>query len=96
MQEEILNKLHAALYHISPLASDRERIIEQMGETIWLETLTRVLTALPENTREEVVTLLNDDKIEEAIEVVEVTDVDIEKIMIEASTDIMKEVTGED
>lgn len=96
MQEEILNKLHTALYHVSPLTADRERIIEQTGEVIWLETLEKMLTLVGEEERARAVSCINDNKMEEAMEIFEEANVDIEKIMVEVSVDVMKEVTGEE
>jgi hypothetical protein len=92
MNEEILNKLHAALYPVSPLASDREKIIEKMGETIWLESLEKMLLALPEEKRKEVIELLNQDDIDRAVEIFEVHDVDIDAIITDVSTRMMDEV----
>lgn len=95
MNEEILNKLHTALYPITPLASDRERIIGEMGEVIWLEMLEKVLTLLPEEKRNEAVRLLNENDIDAAIELVEQTDIDIEAILTEVATNVMDDVMSE-
>lgn len=92
MNEEILNKLHAALFHISPLASDRDHIIAEMGETIWVESLEKALAALPEDKRNSVVQLLNEDNLEAVIAVMEESDVDIDAIVTETSTSVMNEV----
>ena len=92
MNEEILNKLHTALYPISPLASDREKIIEQMGETIWLGSLEKLLIALPEDKRKEVIELLNQDELDKAVEIFEASNIDVEAIMTEVSTSVMDEV----
>lgn len=92
MNQEIVNKLHAALYPISPLASDREKIIEQMGETIWLESLQKMLLALPEDKRVEVVEALSNDDLAKGMEVFETSDVDVEAIITEVSTSVMDEV----
>ena len=92
MNQEILNKLHAVLYAVTPLALEREQIIADMGETIWLESLEKMLLALNEETRKEVVELLNKEDIERAIEIFEENEVDIEAIMTEVSTSVMEEV----
>lgn len=92
MNQEILDKLHAALYAITPLAVDRERIIAEMGETIWLESLEKILLALPEDTRKEVTALLNDDDLDKAVEIFMANDVDIDAILKEVSTSVMDEV----
>ena len=94
MNEEILNKLHTVLYPISPLASDRERIIEEMGETIWLGSLEKLLLSLDENKRLEVVALLNDDKLNEAINVVEASGVDVEAVIAEVSLKTLEDVVN--
>ncbi len=39
MNQEIIDKLHTALYAVAPIAEDRERLIGEMGETIWVESL---------------------------------------------------------
>lgn len=93
MSEEIYNKLHTALYHISPLASDRDRIIGEMGEVIWLETLEKVLALLDDNKRAQVIALLNTDDVEAVSEMLSETDIDIEKIITDTATDVMNEVT---
>jgi hypothetical protein len=95
MPEEVLNKLHAALYTISPLASDRERIISRMGEIIWLETLEQVLSLLPEDVCANVVALLNEDKVDEAVAIMEATDIDVEAILTATAVSVMDDVTGE-
>jgi hypothetical protein len=92
MNEEIINKLHVALYPISPLASDRDRIIEQMGETIWLESLEKTLLALDETKRGEVVSLLNNNELDKAVEIVEASGIDIEAIISGVSVDILETV----
>jgi hypothetical protein len=95
MSEEILIKLHTALYSLSPLASERERIIAEMGETIWLEALARVLEALPEATSREVVESLNADELDKAIEIADAAGVDVEAILTEVATSVMDEVVRE-
>lgn len=92
MNEEILNKLHAALYHISPLASDRDRIIEEMGETIWVVSLEKALSALPEDKRATVVAMMNTGDIDAVVAYMETTDVDINAIVTEVSTSVMNDV----
>ena len=94
MNEEILNKLHTALYPISPLASDRDRIITEMGETIWLQSLEKLLMALQEDKRKEVVVLLNNDELDKAVEIFDASGIDVEAIMTEVSTSVMNEVLG--
>jgi hypothetical protein len=92
MNEEIINKLHTALYPISPLASDRDKIIEEMGETIWLGSLEKMLLALDEVKRAEVVALLNADELDKAVEIFEASDIDVEAIVTGVSVSIMEEV----
>lgn len=92
MNEEILNKLHTALYPISPLASDREKLITEMGETIWLESLEKLLMALPEDKRKEVVALLNEDKLDEAVAIFDANNIDVEAIMTAVSVSVMDDV----
>lgn len=92
MQEEIHNKLHTALYSLTPLASERDRIIGDMGETIWLESLEKMLLALPEDKRAHVVSLLNEDDFEGAIASMVDSTVDIDAIIVEVSTSVMEEV----
>lgn len=92
MQEEILNKLHTALYPLTPLASERERIIGEMGEVIWLESLERMLTSLPDDTRAHVIQLLNEDNLDAAVAVMESFDVDIDAILTEVATSVMDDV----
>ncbi len=92
MNEEILNKLHTALYPISPLASDREKIIEQMGETIWLESLEKLLLALPEDKRAGVIEALNNDDLDKGVEIMEVEGVDVEAIISDVSVSVMEDV----
>jgi hypothetical protein len=92
MNEEILNKLHTALYPISPLASDREKIIEQMGETIWLESLEKLLLALPEDKRAGVIEALNNDDLDKGVEIMEAEGVDVEAIISDVSVSVMEDV----
>lgn len=94
MNEEILNKLHTALYPISPLASDRENIITEMGETIWLESLEKLLMALPEDKRKEVVALLNEDKLDTAVAVFDANNIDVEAIMTAVAISVLDEVVA--
>lgn len=96
MQEEVLNKLHTALYSISPLASDREQIIEQMGETIWIETLEKIISSLSPEKQQEIVALLNNNDIEGAVEFLESHNIDVDAILTEVATSVMDEaVSGE-
>lgn len=92
MNQEILNKLHAVLYKVSPLVSDRERIIEEMGDTIWLESLEKMIVELPEDKRNEVVELLNSEEVKKALEIIEASNIDVEGILAEVSVNIMEEV----
>lgn len=94
MQEEILNKLHTALYHISPLASDRDKIIVGMGEVIWLQSLEKILDALSEEKRSQVVAYLNDEDLDNALRVIDEEDVDSLKIMTDVSTELLDEVSA--
>lgn len=94
MPEEILNKLHTALYSVSPLASDRERIITEMGETIWLETLERILSSLPEDKRNEIVGFLNADETDRAMDAIDGSGVDVVAVLTEVATSVMDEVAG--
>lgn len=92
MNQEILDKLHAALYTISPLADERERIIAEMGEIIWLSSLERVLSSLDEESRTAVVGYLNDDKLEEAVSLCETKDINVEVIIEEEAKKVLQEV----
>lgn len=92
LPEGIVNKLHAALYSVSPLAEDREQIISEMGGTIWLETLEKIIDLLPDDKRPEVVALLNSDELDKAVAVIETTNIDIEAILKEVSTDVLNSV----
>lgn len=92
MQHDVLDKLHTALYPISPLATDRVRIIEDMGETIWLQSLEKLLLALPEDTRTRVVSYLNEDNFDEALALVDASDVDADAIIAETATVLMDQV----
>lgn len=96
MPEEILNKLHTVLYSVSPLASDREQLIEQIGETVWLESLEKILASLPEDKKNEVVALLNANELDKAVELMESTDIDIDAIMTEVATNVMDDVLATD
>ena len=92
MNQEILDKLHTALFAISPLAEDRERIITEMGETIWVESLEKMLLALPEDARKEVVLNLNNNEMEKAVEILSENSIDIDAILVEVSTSVMEDV----
>lgn len=92
MNQEILNKLHTALYAISPLASDRERIIAEMGETIWLESLEKMIVSLPGDDRTEVIEAINNADIDRAISIFETNNVDVDTIITEVATSVMDEV----
>ena len=95
MNQEILDKLHAALFAVSPLAEDRERIIAEMGETIWVESLEKMMLALPEEARKEAITALNADDLDRAVEIFATHDVDMNVIMTEVSTSVMDEVMAQ-
>ncbi len=92
MNEEILNKLHTALYHISPLASDRDRIISEMGDVIWLESLEKMILVLPEEVRTEVVAYINEEDVNKAIEIFEKNNIDVETVLTEVSEKVLKDV----
>lgn len=92
MPEEILNKLHTALYSVSPLASDRERLIGQIGETVWIESLEKILLSLPEDKKNEVIALLNANELDKAVEMAETADIDVDAIITEAATSVMDDV----
>ena len=92
MNQEILDKLHTALFPVSPLAEDRERIIAEVGETIWVEALEKMILALPEDAQKEVVTVLNDGNLDRAIEIFSEHSVDIDAILSEVSTSVMDDV----
>lgn len=95
MQEEIINKLHAALYSVSPLASDRERIIGEMGEVIWLESLEKVLLSMEESKRKAAVEFLNNDDLNSAVALMEESNVDVDAIINEVAISVLDEVTAE-
>lgn len=92
MNQEILNKLHTALYFVSPLASDRERIISEMGEVIWAETLQKMLLVLEERDRKKVIEFLNNNDLDKALEIVESKNIDIDTIITDVSTSLLDEV----
>lgn len=92
MNQEILDKLHTALFPISPLAEDRERIIAEMGETIWVEALEKMILVLPKDVQKEVVTLLNNGDLDRAVEIFAEHSVDIDAILAEVSTSVMDDV----
>lgn len=92
MNQEILEKLHAALYAVSPIAKDRERIIAEMGETIWIESLEKMLNVLPDERQKEVIVLLNAGDLEKAVEIFDAHNVDMDAIITEVSTSVMDEV----
>jgi DNA polymerase III gamma/tau subunit len=95
MNQEIINKLHTALLPISPLESDREQIIAKMGETIWLESLEKMLLALPEAPRSEVITLLNNDNFDQAVEMISLYKVDVDAIVQEVAESVMDAVIAQ-
>lgn len=77
---------------MAPLASDRERIIEKMGEVIWVESLEQTLLALPDVARGEAVRLLNDGDIDAVVEIFEENNLDIDAIIAESSKSVLGEV----
>jgi hypothetical protein len=91
MNEDIIAKLHTALYHISPLASERERIIVKLGEVIWLETLEEVLLALPESKREVVIQAINNNDMATAVSVCEDEQIPIESILEKVADRVFRE-----
>ena len=95
MNQEIIDKLHTALYIVSPLAEDREKIIAEMGETIWVESLEKMMLALPEEARKEAIASLNADDLEKAVEIFSMNDVDIDAIITEVSTSVMDDVVAQ-
>ncbi len=95
MNQEIIDKLHTALYTVSPLAEDREKIIAEMGETIWVESLEKMMLALPEEARKEAIASLNADDLEKAVEIFSVHDVGIDAIITEVSTSVMDDVVAQ-
>ena len=96
MQQEIINKLHTALYKLSPLATERERLIADMGEVIWLESLEKILLALPDDSRSSVVNSLNNDDLDSAIEELETNNINVDAIITEVATSVMNEVVAKD
>jgi hypothetical protein len=95
MNQEIIDKLHTALYAVAPVLEDRERLIGEMGETIWVESLEKMLNVLPEDKQKEVVELLNNDDLDKAVEIFDAHNVDIDAIITEVSTDVMNDVMSE-
>ena len=92
MNQEIINKLHAVLYTVSPLASERARMIEEIGDTVWLETIEQILVSLPEDRRAEAIALLNEDEVEKVLEIAEREAIDITPILEDISKNILNEV----
>ncbi len=95
MNQEIIDKLHTALYAVAPVLEDRERLIGEMGETIWVESLEKMLNALPEDKQKEVVELLNNDDLDKAVEIFSEHSIDIDAIITEVSTSVMNDVMSE-
>jgi 3-methyladenine DNA glycosylase/8-oxoguanine DNA glycosylase len=95
MPEKLEEKIHAALYKISPLASDREIIIEEIGKTVWVETLDKALETLEEPSRSEVVVLIKEGSIDKAIDRIVDADVDLEAIIKEVSGSVMDELLAD-
>jgi hypothetical protein len=92
MYQELLNKLHVALYAYIPLAEDREQLIGEIGETIWLESLDTILDALPKDIQDEAVTLLNSGEIDKAVELFEESNIDIDKVIETVSGNVMDDL----
>lgn len=92
MNEDISNKLHTALYGVAPLLQDRERLIAEMGETIWLEGLEKMLLALPEDKRAQTVQLLNNDDLDGAVAILNTEDIDLDAILKEVATSVLDDV----
>ena len=92
MNQEIIDKLHTALYPVAPLLADRERLIESMGETIWMESLEKVLMSVPEDKRPQVIALLNVSKLDEAVALLEGCDIDIDAIVTETAQSVLNDV----
>lgn len=95
MNQEILDKLHTALFEVSPLAEDREKIIAEMGETIWVVSLEKMILALPEDARKEAIASLNANDLDKAVEIFALHDVDMNAIMTEVSTSVIDEVMAQ-
>ncbi len=93
MNQDIIDKLHAALYAIAPLALDRERLIAEMGETIWVESLNKMLDMLPPDAQKKVVDLLIADRLDEVIDIFDAHTIDVNAIITEVSTSVMDEIT---
>jgi hypothetical protein len=92
MYQELLEKLHTALYASIPLAEDREQLIAEIGETIWLESLDMMLDALPKQDQEEAVTHLNSGNLDTVIEIFERNNIDVDAIITSVSNSVMDEV----
>ena len=92
MNQDIEQKLHTALYGVAPLLPDREKLIADMGETIWLESLEKILLALPEDKRARIIEFLNNDDLDSAVALLEEETIDIDTIMQETATSVMDDV----
>jgi hypothetical protein len=88
---ELRNKLHTVLYVLAPLASDRERIISQTGETVWLESLEKILMSLSKEDREKTVNHLNSKKLNKAEEIFK-EKIDVYTTLEDVSMDVMDSV----
>lgn len=88
---ELRNKLHTALYTLAPLASDRERVIGQLGETVWLESLEKILMSLSYEDREKTVNHFNAKKLDKAEEIFK-EKIDVYTILEDISIDVMDSV----
>ena len=95
MNQEILDKLHTALFEVSPLEEDREKIIAEMGETIWIESLEKMMLALPEDARNQAVACLNADDLDKAVEIFAENNVDLDATVKEVSTSVKDEVLAQ-
>ena len=90
--ETIINQLHTVLYPIAPILPDRERLIGEIGETIWLEALEKVLLALDEPTRAKAVELLNNDELDEATLLFVESNIDVESILRTTAENVLDDV----
>jgi hypothetical protein len=92
MNQEIIDKLHTALYQVSPLTEDRERLIAEMGEVIWIESLEKIISALPELAQKEVATCIENQDLDRVVEICLENDIDLDAIVGEVSTSVMDDV----
>jgi len=95
MQQDLLIKLHTALYGVSPLTSDRDRIMEDIGETIMLGALEQILDSMQEESRVGVVALLNENKLQGALLMCKTQGVDVDAVIRDVATHVMDEVMNQ-